>query len=163
MNSKQMMIIGIDPGMTGAIAIELAGKLKVYDMPKSANIHEIREMLAFFDNCRRMRKAIGDCVIVLESVHSMPRDGNVGSFKFGFNYGVICACVAFVSEFDHQVIQVRPQDWKKLLGLSKDKNQSLELARANHPELINSLNRKKDHNRAEAILIIDYFHKLRGV
>ena len=157
-----MMIIGIDPGKTGAIAIELAGKIKVYDIPDCRQIAGIRNLIWIFDNIRRMRQTAGDCTFIIESVHSMPREGVVSSFNFGFNYGVLNACVAYASEFDYQVIYVSPMEWKKILNLSRDKKKSLELARKNHPEIGNQLNRKKDHNRAEAVLLIDYFHKLKG-
>jgi crossover junction endodeoxyribonuclease RuvC len=103
-----------------------------------------------------MRQAVDmqDCQIVVEDVHSMPAQGVASSFKFGMAFG---AALAMAERFNCPWSLVTPQKWKKQMGLSSDKNESLELAR----ELwtIAPLSRKKDNGRAEALLMAEWLRK----
>jgi len=88
----------------------------------------------------------------MESVHSMPGQGVASSFQFGRAVGVISA-VAELTNYPFHL--VTPQRWKKYFHLTADKNESLDLARSFWPEA--KLIRKKDGNRAEALLIALYW------
>jgi len=92
--------------------------------------------------------------ICMESVHSMPGQGVASSFQFGRAVGVISA-VAELTNYPFHL--VTPQKWKKYFHLTSDKNESLDLARSFWPEA--KLLRKKDGNRAEALLIALYWRE----
>lgn len=99
-----------------------------------------------------LRQAIDgqDVEIALESVHSMPNQGVSSTFKFGRAVGAIEALLGL---FPTALVLVRPQDWKKKMGVTADKRSSLDLARKlwhNAP-----LTRLKDQNVAEALLIAE--------
>ena len=80
--------------------------------------------------------------------------GVSSTFKFGRAVGAIDAvCEAFRSPVHY----VTPQKWKKLLGLDSDKHKSLELARSLWPNA--PLSRKRDNNRAEALLLAEYLRR----
>ena len=91
--------------------------------------------------------------ICMEAVHSMPGQGVSSSFQFGRAVGVISA-VAELTNYPFHLVS--PQKWKKHFHLTSDKNESLDLARYFWPEA--KLIRKKDGNRAEALLIALYWH-----
>jgi len=95
-----------------------------------------------------------DVEFSLESVHAFSGQGVSSTFKFGRAVGAIDAvCEAFRSPVHY----VTPQKWKKLLGLDSDKHKSLELARSLWPNA--PLSRKKDNNRAEALLLAEYLRR----
>ncbi len=158
------MIIGIDPGFTGAIAtvsFHGTGKrgkrnLKVYDMPLTkvmgrkqicANtIVEIIEPLAVLVN-----------FAVIEDVHSMPGQGVSSTFRFGYNAGIL---FGILSALDIKIIRVKPAVWKSALNLSSDKNKSITLAIKSFPEYAGYFNLKKHDGRAEAALLAHYGRRL---
>ena len=87
----------------------------------------------------------------VEKAQPFPKNGAVSSFRYGFLYGQILAGLAF-QEIETHLIP--PGTWKKSLGLSKSKDDSLELVRRLFPEVLFKF--KKDHNRAESLLIAHY-------
>ena len=95
-----------------------------------------------------------DLEIIVESVHSMPRQGVASTFKFGMAYG---AAISLAERFNCPWHLVAPKKWKKLLGLDSDKDNSLELARSLWPNA--PLSRKKDNGRAEALLLAEYLRR----
>ena len=98
-----------------------------------------------------------DAVICIEDVHSMPGQGVASTFKFGRAVGAICAVADMKFGVWHIV---SPQRWKKAMGVSQDKDSSLTLARELWPNA--PLTRKKDHGRAEALLIAEYLRRTHG-
>lgn len=161
------MIIGIDPGITGAIAaIYPEGDYHVADMPIMANgkgsakvkskvnpsgLVTVIEFLR--DGPFGKRKA----TVYLERVSSMPGQGVASMFSMGDTFGCIrgvCAALDIPLEI------ITPQSWKKAYGLGSDK----EVIRAKAIELFPDapLTRKKDHNRAESLLIARYGANLQG-
>jgi crossover junction endodeoxyribonuclease RuvC len=88
----------------------------------------------------------------MEQVHSMPNQGVSSTFSFGRAVGVISAVCELTNYPFHLVT---PQKWKKHFGLTADKNEALEKARQLFPKA--KLKLKKDINRAEALLIAEYW------
>lgn len=142
------MIIGIDPGKSGACAlVDTSVLVDFFDMPwrdKQVDVVELADMLSFWRNIYEP-----DCVVI-EQVHAMPRQGVSSTFLFGTSYGIVIGCVQTLG-FD--TVFVTPQRWKKALGLSSDKDDSRLMASRLWPDNIDSFSRKKDDGRAEAALL----------
>jgi len=145
------VIIGIDPGLTGAIAVLNGGTVEMHDMPTvtatkgraEINHHELLAIL---------RRAEGS-VVWLERVGAMPGQGVTSMFRFGQVLGAIeMACAAC----SLPVRYVTPAVWKRHCGLVRDKDAARGLALQRFPDCANDLRRKKDAGRAEAALIALY-------
>lgn len=150
------MIIGIDPGQTGAIAILRNGsEVEIFDYP--GDERALQEIV---------RKISVPTVAILEYQQSMPMQGVSSTFALGVNYGIWLATLAARG---WPVRIVRPAVWKKCLGYpakvlgqaaakrkQESKAYSLTLARRLYPAAAKYLARAKDHNRAEALLIAHY-------
>jgi len=150
-------VIGMDPGVHGAIAVLSAegNLLSVVDMP----IFEIKKMVRGKETTRRkvnvhgvgsiLREA-GQSRAVIEDVNAMPNDGAMQAFIFGFSAGALHGAVGALNL---QLATVRPQPWKKHFGLSADKNAARQVATRRWPEFADQFKRVKDAGRAEAALI----------
>jgi crossover junction endodeoxyribonuclease RuvC len=144
---------GIDPGaVSGAWAvIDHNGKYW-----SCGDISNVNGRINTLDFKAELVQALDrqDVEFCLESVHAFSGQGVSSTFKFGRAVGAIDAvCEAFRSPVHY----VTPQKWKKLLNLDSDKNKSLELARSLWPNA--PLSRKKDNNRAEALLLAEYLRR----
>lgn len=95
-----------------------------------------------------------DAMFIIEDVHAMPKQGVSSTFKFGMAVGAIQAVVE-LSRAPWMI--VRPQVWKKDLGVTSDKQTSLELARRLWPNA--PLSRQKDHGVAEALLLAEWLKR----
>lgn len=95
-----------------------------------------------------------DVMFCIEDVHAMPKQGVSSTFKFGMAVGAIQAIVELTRA---PWVIVRPQTWKKDLGVTSDKNTSLELARQLWPSA--PLARQKDHGIAEALLLAEWLRR----
>jgi crossover junction endodeoxyribonuclease RuvC len=95
-----------------------------------------------------------DIEFCIEQVSARPGQGTVSMFTFG---GAYMAAIAIAQRSYRPTTMVTPQKWKKAMGLSKDKNLSLDMARELWPEA--PLKRKKDNGRAEALLIAEFFRR----
>jgi crossover junction endodeoxyribonuclease RuvC len=140
-----MKIVGIDPGLTGAIAWISNGRAGgVVDMPvgdKTVDAAALADIL----------RAINPDVVVIEKTQAMPKNGSIASFSLGSSTGT---AVGVATTLGHPVVRLRPGDWKKASGLTgKDKEASRFLARELFPYMGHVLTRKKDADRAEALLI----------
>ncbi len=137
--------IGIDPGKGGAVALIYPNfSHKVFDWPGDAT--GAARILKEWQALAWIRLA------VLESVHAMPKQGVSSTFKFGCNLGQWMGILAAL-EIPH--VMLRPQEWgagllKKIDG-PDTKSRSLAAARRLFPNA--SLDRKKDHGRADALLM----------
>ena len=85
----------------------------------------------------------------------MPGQGVSSTFKFGVAVGIIQGVAGALRL---PLIRVMPTQWKAFHKLSRDKEKSRELAIRKWPDLARYLQRKKDADRAEALLIGDWFH-----
>ena len=158
-----MLIIGIDPGINGAICLFKDGKIvDVIEMPKMAvgkkNKSQVNASQIFND----IQKAIeGEdktkVIAVIEQVSAMPGQGVTSMFNFGQSFGIlkgICSAMNLPMYF------VRPAKWKKyfsLINASKDasRTKAIEI----FPYFSVNLSKKKDANKADAILIASYFEE----
>lgn len=140
-------VVGIDPGMKGAISVfHEDGPITVHDLPVVNKMVDAKLLHLLISK-------IGPDYVALENVHSLPRDGHVGAFKFGTVFGV---CLGVAAQYPIEL--VTPQTWKKHHGLlRKDKEASRQLALRKWPALAEDLKFKKNADRAEALLIADWF------
>lgn len=161
------MIIGIDPGLTGAIAIlGEDGLLKsVHDMPtmmtgtgkgkvkNKVNCYKLAEIITDALDDRRMVEPVE---VFLEKVSSMPGQGVAGVFSLGKSAGAVEGVVGALGIILHEVT---PQKWKKGAGLiGSEKDAARTLAQQLYPDA--PLARKKDIGRADAILIARHGFKV---
>ena len=140
-----MNTIGIDPGISGAVAL-LNGAVapEVVDMPSNP-----RDL---WDTLSAWRTDHDDLYAYVERAQAMPGQGVSSTFKTGFGYGVIIGLLAGLG-IPYET--VTPAVWKKRAGLiGKDKEASRALARQLWPTA--PLGRVRDHGRAEALLIAKY-------
>jgi hypothetical protein len=156
-----MNYVGIDPGMTGAIAVlnPETHDLYITDMPLKADRSVDCDSLAEF-LCLSIILPENKAHAIIENVHSMPNQGVASTFKFGRSFGAVeGVCVAL----QVPVTFVSPQVWKASLGVTSNKDTSRELASrlfAGHKDLFK---RKKDDGRAEAALLAYFGTKHFGV
>lgn len=153
-----MIIIGIDPGNTGAAAIYEGGQWVVHDCP-TAKVKVGKSNKTVSDPgmmAEVLRPYIGgDVHVYLEKVSAMPGQGVTSMFTFGTNYG---AWQGVVGAFGFVLNLVTPQAWKKELmeGMSKEKDAARLRASQLFPSMRSQLSRKKDIGRADALLIAEY-------
>ena len=159
-----MLIIGIDPGISGAICFFQNGEvLEVIDMPTMAegkkNKRQINGRQIFNEISSRIQNySSKDVKVVVEQVSAMPGQGVTSMFNFGQSYGVIkgiCAAMQLPIYF------VRPAKWKKhfeLINSQKDASRTkvIEI----FPKISSVLSKKKDANKADAILIASFFENI---
>jgi len=152
------MIIGCDPGQTGALCSMVDGKvISLKDMPTCAKLHgkgqevnaaELASILM------EMKAGYPRAEVILEQVGAMPGNGGTSMFGFGDSFGVIrgvCGALQL------PIRRVRPQHWKRLAGIiNRDKDAARTLAIQLHPEIADMLSRKKDTGRADACLIAEF-------
>ena len=154
-----MIIIGVDPGINGAISIiENKKILEVYDTPTMIDGKKNKRQInsAQVSNIFKERLNLNkDVIVIVEQVNAMPGQGVTSMFNFGQSFGVIkgiCAALSLPIHF------VRPTKWKKHFNLIKtNKDASRTKVIESYPEISSKLHRKKDSNRADAILIALYF------
>ncbi len=157
-----MLIIGIDPGISGAICFFENGEVKeIIDMPSMAdgkkNKRQINGQQIFNEISSRIKNISKKEVrVVIEQVSAMPGQGVTSMFNFGQSFGVlkgICSAMQLSMHF------VRPAKWKKYYGLIKtEKDASRTKVIEIFPYISSQLSRKKDSNKADAILIASFFN-----
>jgi len=141
-------IMGVDPGVSGAIAFFWPNHPKVvsvYDAPSIGKEINCPELTALI-------KQYQPDVAIVEAVHSFPGQGVSSSFNFGCSFGMVRGVIAACGVPTHLVA---PTKWKKHFNLTKDKDLSRRLAIMLWPES-EHFNRKKDDGRAEAALLALY-------
>ena len=155
-----MIIIGVDPGINGAISIiENKKIIEVYDTPTMIDGKKNKRQINGAQVTNIFKERLNgekEVVVVVEHVNAMPGQGVTSMFNFGQSFGVIkgiCAALNLPIYF------VRPSKWKKHFNLIKtNKDASRTKVIEAYPEISSKLHRKKDSNRAEAILIALYFN-----
>ena len=157
-----MLIIGIDPGISGAICFFEDGKVKeILEMPTMAdgkkNKRQINGPQIYNEILSRINKIKKeDIFVVIEQVSAMPGQGVTSMFNFGQSFGVlkgICSAMQLSMYF------IRPMKWKKYFGLIKtEKDVSRTKVIEIFPYISSQLSRKKDSNKADAILIASFFY-----
>ena len=157
-----MLIIGIDPGISGAICFFEDGQVKeIVDMPVMAdgkkNKRQINGPQVYNEILKRINKfQKKDIIVVIEQVSAMPGQGVTSMFNFGQSFGVlkgICSAMQLSMFF------IRPAKWKKYFGLIKtEKDASRTKVIEIFPYISSQLSRKKDSNKADAVLIASFFY-----
>ena len=158
-----MLIIGIDPGISGSICFFEDGNiLDVVEMPTMAegkkNKRQVNGAQIFNEISKRVDKAEKQNVrVVIEQVSAMPGQGVTSMFNFGQSFGIlkgICSAMQLPMYF------IRPAKWKKYFGLIKsEKDASRTKAIEMFPYFSSQLSKKKDSNKADAILIASFYHE----
>ena len=158
-----MLIIGIDPGISGSICFLEDGIIKdVLEMPtmtegkknkKQVNGSQIFNEISF--RIKTYEKK--NIKVVIEHVSAMPGQGVTSMFNFGQSFGIlkgICSAMQLPIYF------VRPAKWKKYFNLiNSEKDASRTRAIEIFPYFSSNLSKKKDSNKADAILLASYFHE----
>ena len=155
-----MIIIGIDPGINGAISIiENKKIIEVYDTPTMIDGKKNKRQINGAQVTNIFKERLNgekEVVVVVEQVNAMPGQGVTSMFNFGQSFGVIkgiCSALSLPIYF------VRPTKWKKYFNLIKtNKDASRTKVIQVYPEISSKLSRKKDSNKADAILIARYFN-----
>tara|TARA_B100001248_G_scaffold200035_1_gene154314 strand:+ start:38 stop:529 length:492 start_codon:yes stop_codon:yes gene_type:complete len=156
-----MLIIGIDPGISGSICFFKDGEIKdVVEMPtmiegkknkKQVNGSQIFNEIS--EKIKNMDKK--NIKVVIEHVTAMPGQGVTSMFNFGQSFGIL---KGICSAMQLSVYFVRPTKWKKYFNLiNSEKDASRTRAIEIFPYYSSHLSRKKDSNKADAILIACYF------
>ena len=158
-----MLIIGIDPGISGSICFFENGKiLEVIEMPTMTegkkNKRQVNGAQIYNEILKRINKNEKQNVrVIIEQVSAMPGQGVTSMFNFGQSFGIlkgICSAMQLPMYF------VRPAKWKKYFGLiNSEKDASRTRAIEIFPYFSTQLSRKKDCNKADAILIACFYYE----
>jgi len=152
-----LRFVSCDPGKNGAFVVWREVKAEalipesIIDIPwnkkeKKLDVRECREVIAQGE------------VFVIENVHSSPRQGVASAFLFGKLTGTL---TGVAHGLGIEVVEVTPQRWKAGTGLiKKPKEEALVRAKELYPDAENQLKRKKDCDRADAILIGHFYYHI---
>ena len=156
-----MLIIGIDPGISGSICFLDNGKiLEVIEMPVMTdgkkNKKQVNGSQVYNEITKRIKQFEKNQIrVVIEHVSAMPGQGVTSMFNFGQSFGIlkgICTAMQLPMYF------VRPTKWKKYFNLlNSEKDASRTRAIEIFPYFSSQLSRKKDSNKADAILIASFY------
>jgi hypothetical protein len=144
-----MIFAAIDPGAVHAA-------IAVFHDGEPAFVDDIRTVNGMLD-ATALAHAIGDMKVqrvVVENVHAMPMQGLSSTFKFGMGVGIIHGVAGALRL---PLTLVAPTQWKGFHLLSKEKEAARALAIRKWPQHNHRLDRKKDADRAEALLIGDWY------
>lgn len=151
-----MKIMGIDPGLEGAIAVTndqpmgIEADVSLQDIP-ILKVGKRREL-----NIGEMVKIMADekpDAVFIEKAQTMPKQGVASSGKYMYVFGVLVGiCAAFCIPYT----LVHPARWKKFMmpDMQKAKDASIMRVQQMYPHIVFA--RKKDHHRADALLIAEY-------
>ncbi|MBD1163477.1 crossover junction endodeoxyribonuclease [Pelagibacterales bacterium SAG-MED11] len=158
-----MLIIGIDPGISGSICFFENGKiLDVLEMPTMTdgkkNKKQVNGAQIYNEISAKIRGIEKQNLkVIIEQVSAMPGQGVTSMFNFGQSFGIlkgICSAMQLPMYF------VRPAKWKKYFGLIKsEKDASRTKAIEMFPYFSSQLSKKKDSNKADAILIASFYYE----
>mgnify|MGYP001245095394 CR=1 FL=1 len=158
-----MLIIGIDPGISGSICFFKDGKiLDVIEMPTMTegkkNKKQVNGSQIYNEIFKRVNELeTSDIRVIVEQVSAMPGQGVTSMFNFGQSFGIlkgICSAMQLPIYF------VRPAKWKKYFNLiNSEKDASRTRAIEIFPHFSSQLSKKKDANKADAILIASFYYE----
>ena len=158
-----MLIIGIDPGISGSICFFEDGRiLEVIEMPTMTegkkNKKQVNGSQIYNEISKRIKKNEKQNVrVIIEQVSAMPGQGVTSMFNFGQSFGILkgmCSAMQLSMYF------VRPAKWKKYFNLiNSEKDASRTRAIEIFPYFSSQLSKKKDSNKADAILIASFYYE----
>ncbi len=153
---KKDMILGIDPGLKGAIAFWVVGSRAVdtfYIPTEKSELtgkhHILPRELAFMIDLYKNRIAFA----VVEDPNSMPTDGVTSAFRFGHACGIVQGILAALSI---KTMLIKPSVWKARMGLSASKDLSRLRASEVFTQSKKSFTLKKSDGLAEAALLAKF-------
>ena len=162
-----MIIIGIDPGISGSICFFKEGKiLDVIEMPimteGKKNKKQVNGSQIYNEISKRIRNNENQEIrVIIENVSAMPGQGVTSMFNFGQSFGIlkgICSAMRLPMFF------VRPAKWKKYFNLiNSEKDASRTRAIEIFPYFSSQLSKKKDSNKADAILIASFYYETHKI
>tara|TARA_Y100000591_G_C21565300_1_gene560648 strand:+ start:206 stop:697 length:492 start_codon:yes stop_codon:yes gene_type:complete len=157
------MIIGIDPGISGSICFFEDGKIvEVIEMPTMADGKKSKKQVngpQLFNEINKRVKNLdkNNIRVVIEQVSAMPGQGVTSMFNFGQSFGIL---KGICSVMQLSVFYVRPAKWKKYFNLlNSEKDASRTRAIEIFPYFSSNLSKKKDSNKADAILISSFYYE----
>lgn len=150
-----MYVLGIDPGKLGGLALINESKvIECHKMPETPY-----QLIALIKEMTKDKEVI----FAVEQVHSMPKQGVVSTFTFGFNYGVLLGIIMMLSS---RLEHIKPQEWKKYFKIvgkmspTQAKNDSIMVINNRYPE---TRYMKYHSGIFDAILIASYYaDKIEG-
>jgi hypothetical protein len=154
-----MRVAGIDPGVSGAIALIDDSERIVADLPtvsvgttKQVDPVALSQLLGAWAPER----------VVIEDNRANGGNGSIANFSMGLSMGL---CIAVISLGGYPLIRCKPQEWQRSVGLAtvpakQRKPASAMRARELFPALAPTLQRVADHNRAEALLIAEHGRRM---
>ena len=158
-----MLIIGIDPGISGSICFFQDGTIiDVVEMPTMTegkkNKKQVNGAQIYNEILKKINKVENQEIrVVIEHVTAMPGQGVTSMFNFGQSFGILkglCSAMQLPMYF------VRPAKWKKYFNLiNSEKDASRTRAIEIFPYFSSQLSRKKDSNKADAILIASFYYE----
>jgi crossover junction endodeoxyribonuclease RuvC len=158
-----MLIIGIDPGISGSICFLQDGKItEVLEMPTMTdgkkNKKQVNGAQIYNEISQRIKEIEKKNIkVVIEQVSAMPGQGVTSMFNFGQSFGIlkgICSAMQLPMYF------VRPAKWKKYFNLiNSEKDASRTKAIEIFPYFSSNLSKKKDNNKADAILLANFYYE----
>ena len=158
-----MLIIGIDPGLSGSICFMKEGKiLDVIEMPTMTDGKKNKKQVNGSQIYNEILKKVNEIKnsevrVVIEQVSAMPGQGVTSMFNFGQSFGIL---KGICSAMQLPVYFIRPTKWKKYFNLiNSEKDASRTKAIEIFPYFSEQLSRKKDSNKADAILIASFYYE----
>ena len=157
-----MLIIGIDPGISGSICFFEDGRvIEVIEMPVMTegkkNKKQVNGAQIYNEFLKKINRKNDEIRVVIEQISAMPGQGVTSMFNFGQSYGIlkgICSAMQLPMFF------IRPARWKKYFSLiNSQKDASRTRAIEIFPYFSTQLSKKKDTNKADAILIASFYYE----
>lgn len=167
---KTPLVVGIDPDLSGALAVLRFNSkdacVEVMDVPLikvkvGTRLRRRHDAISIAGMLRQLEAPLGS-VAYLEQPTPFPKDGKQGWYSSGYSYGI---WVGILATLGFTIIPVPACRWKRALGLvgcESPKDESRNLASTMFPSVASQLKRKKDHGRAEALLIAAWGHGVRS-
>jgi crossover junction endodeoxyribonuclease RuvC len=174
--------LGIDPGISGAVAVIEDGNITFYDTPTvqvkvGKSVKNQLDPFACSQILRRYDDGIaGSMMVTIEKVQPMPsfsrdKDGQpeerrtmgvTSAFNFGRDFGM---WIGILAALNVPYMLAHPATWKRriLSDMEKGKDASRVKAMQLYPHVSIDLARKKDHGRADALLLARYGQLTQGV
>jgi len=152
------VIVGVDCGLTGAVSLidEMEGTyFSVVDIPTIQSASSSRKVKNEI-NPAGLREIFATITVpsiaVVERTSAMPGQGVSSMFSMGDSFGVVRGVLSALCV---PIVYVAPVVWKKHFKIGSDKERARALAISYFPNA--PLSRKKDHNRAESLLLARWY------
>ena len=167
MKNTLRLFIGVDPGLSGGVALinERSCLVSVQDTPTmmvkksnggNKNTYVVSQMVALLE----AMKASGDIACAaIEYQASRPGQGAPATFSQGYGYGLWIGVLSS-QRIPYEIVM--PQAWKKAMGIPPKSDKSASIIKAlqlfPHAPLTTQRGRELD-GRAEAIMIAEFLRR----